>query len=256
VSKFVVFDFDGVLCHTAPECLELAFRAAVDRADHWTFASRWEGLSSVPSDVAALFLKHRYWVAPPWQYALLLKMIAENDLPSSTEEFIRIAQVHREHFEHFTHDYFAMRKQVMKDHRKWLSLMEPVAAAAECFREQVAAGRGLVLSTRDHLSIQVICQEILGVKLGSEHFLPRAGTLEKHELLAQMAQVRDISPADIFFIDDYLDHALPAYKQGFRAHLATWGYLGPEDLDRAARMGLPKLELGELKASIASHLAS
>lgn len=252
MSKLFVFDFDGVLFHSAPECLEIAFRTASRDPERWGFARPWAGLGSPPEEVARLFLKFRYWVAPPWQYAVLLKLIAEEALPSTTEEFMSMTRRHKEELECFTDHYFATRAVVMKDRKKWLSLIRPIRPATDCFEELVREGRAAILSTRDPMSIQAIIRDVLGVELGPQHFLPRAGTLKKHELLAQLSREKSISPKDIFFLDDYLDHALPAYNQGFQAHLAVWGYVGPTDRDDALRAGMPVLKLEELQSCVST----
>jgi hypothetical protein len=57
----------------------------------------------------------------------------------------------------------------------------------------------------------------------------------------------------VFFVDDYLPHALPAHRHGIAAHLATWGYLGPDDQAAALTAGLPCLQLSDLARALRAH---
>jgi phosphoglycolate phosphatase-like HAD superfamily hydrolase len=250
-----IFDFDGVLFDTARECLSLAFEAATANVTRWSFAAKWQGLDTVPRDVEDLFLKQRYWVGPPWQYSVLLKVIAEGKLPRSTKEFLDLCDELKARHEPFTEEYFAARKRQASDPQKWLRNMRPVIQSCQVF-QALGNDSTWILSTRDGESIRRIYESLLGRELPASRLLPRAGVKEKWELLLDFARDRDVPAKSIFFLDDYVAHALPAYRHGFSSYLASWGYLGPDDLTEATGNGLPVLHLEELKNTLFDQFAA
>ncbi|MCW5800906.1 MAG: HAD family hydrolase [Deltaproteobacteria bacterium] len=233
-----VFDFDGVLFDTARECLAVAYAAV-------------HGLAAEPPpEVAERFLANRHWVGPPWQYALLLECIERGELPRTTSEFLTRAELRRAELEGFTASYFAARGALAKDVARWCAAIAPTPALAAYHRLH-AAGRATILSTRDDVSIAAILGHLAGI--ADPVLLPRAGAREKWELLLEHAARCDVAPRRVFFLDDYAHHAVPAHHRGVAAHLATWGYLGPDDLETARTAGLPCLALGDLDRALERH---
>lgn len=247
MTAFFVFDFDGVLFDTARECLAVAFRAMRDQPG--PAAERWGKLDAAPADLAQPFLTHRHWVGPPWQYAVLLDCLAREELPASTDEFLKISAERKAELSDFTARYFAARAELARDEAAWCAVIEPFPAL-QVFAQLHAGGQAAILSTRDEHSIARILARY-GQHAPTQ--LPRAGVHEKWQILSELATQRGLSPRQVFFLDDYLHHALPARERGFAAHLALWGYLGPDDVAAAGCAGLPCLAQGELAHAITRH---
>lgn len=246
-----VFDFDGVLFDTARECLAIAYRAARELPAAW--AEPYRAREAPAPDVEQSFLRHRHWVGPPWQYAVLLRAIAERALPRTTEEFLARAAALRGELEPFTGRYFAARGALAADRARWLALVAPFPEACRELARLHARGAAAILSTRDDASIRLLSSHYLGLELAPGALLPRSGPREKWEILLEAAAARGLSPRDVFFLDDYLPHALPAHHRGIAAHLARWGYLGDGDVEAALTAGMPCLQLPELGAAIRAH---
>jgi phosphoglycolate phosphatase-like HAD superfamily hydrolase len=233
-----VFDFDGVLFDSAHECLEVAYR---------TYRGRDE---SPPRELAERFARSRYLVGPPWQYAVLLRCLDEGALPSSTAAFLELAASRKAELAGFTDAYFAQRARLAAEPR-WFDFVRPYDQAVRAFRELHGRGLAVILSTRDDRSISALCAHYLdGLR---PVLLPRSGPREKWELLLDAARERGLPPGRVFFLDDYLQHALPARRHGIAAHLATWGYLGPDDASHALTAGLPCLQLSDLDHALRVH---
>jgi phosphoglycolate phosphatase-like HAD superfamily hydrolase len=244
MTSVFAFDFDGVLFDTAHECRAIAFEA-IREYDH-------QGQVALPDDAAELFIKYRQWVGPPWQYAALIECIRLRAMPTSREQFLQYA-AHRESDLHgFTELYFATRERLSLDLARWTSHVRPYPAATAAFRALHQRGRALILSTRDARSITLLCAHFLDVDV-SAALLPRAGDLPKWRVLMELAQQRGLQPPDVFFLDDYLPHALPAFEKGISARLALWGYLSDSDRAVASAAGLPCLELLDLDRALLEH---
>ena len=243
-----VFDFDGVLFETDRECLAIAYRAVRELPAAW--AEPYRAREEPDAALTRAFLAHRHRVGPPWQYAVLLRAIALRTLPETTEQFLAQAAALRGELEPFTERYFAARGAVAADRARWLALSTPFAGAVREFQRLHARGEAAILSTRDDASIRLLCAHYLGIELGPGALLPRSGPREKWEILLETAAARGLAPADVFFVDDYLHHALPAHRRGVAAHLARWGYVGEGDLEAALTAGMPCLQLPDLGAAI------
>lgn len=253
MPNYYVFDFDGVLFDTARECLDIAYQAVRSHPRTQSFAQAWKDHQDPPAKVAQAFLSHRHWVGPPWQYALLLLCIAEGQIPDSTETFLDLCARERAAFEWFTDAYFEQRWILAKDPERWFGFTQPVQEATQIFAQLYAQGSAWLLSTRDNQSIQRIFAHWTGTAIDEGRILPRSGRLEKWEILLSFAQAQKVTPARIFFLDDYLQHALPALEHVIAAHLATWGYLGPHDEQRARSKGLPCLRTKDLNQTVRLH---
>jgi phosphoglycolate phosphatase-like HAD superfamily hydrolase len=243
-----VFDFDGVLFDTARECLAVAY--ASTRKIAGATRERWRDLDEPLPSVTQMFLANRHWVGPPWQYAVLLDCIATERMPSTTAEFLALAATRKGELSAFTELYFETRCELARDLARWCSVIDPYAEALAAFARLHAAGHAAILSTRDDRSIQ----RILGYFAGVEPvLLPRSGPREKWEILVETSAARGLSPSRVFFVDDYAHHALGAHRRGIAAHVALWGYLGPDDIETARANGLPCLALAELDTALARH---
>jgi hypothetical protein len=198
------------------------------------------------------FSRHRYLVGPPWQYAVLLQCIADERVPENTTVFLDIAASAQPALAFFTEAYFAQRARLAQEPR-WFDLVTPFGPATAAFSQLLARGVAAILSTRDDASIAALCRYHLGIEDVHPHLLPRAGSREKWQVLLEAADLRRIAPSSVFFVDDYLQHALPARGRGIAAQLATWGYLGPNDESEARAAGLPCLALADLAGALLSH---
>jgi phosphoglycolate phosphatase-like HAD superfamily hydrolase len=246
-----VFDFDGVLFETDRECLAIAYRAVRELPALW--AEPYRAREAPDADVERDFLAHRHRVGPPWQYAVLLRAIAERALPADTEQFLARAAALRGELEPFTERYFAARAAVAADRARWFALVTPFAESTREFATLLERGAAAILSTRDDASIRLLCAHYLGVELPPGALLPRSGPREKWEILLEAAAARGLAPGDVFFVDDYLHHALPAHRRGIAAHLARWGYVGEGDVEAALTAGMPCLQLSDLGAALRAH---
>ncbi len=244
-----VFDFDGVLFDSARECLEVAYRTVRADVARWTFAAAWPERPTAA--LASEFARYRYHVGPPWQFAVLLECLARGEVPAAPEAFRALAQARRPAVESFTEAYFAERT-VLAQEPRWLDLITPHVVALDLFRARLARGCAAILSTRDDRSIAAICAHH-GAALSPASHLPRSAQQEKWEILLETARDRALAPADLFFVDDYVQHALPARQHGIAAHLALWGYLAPDDEARSLTAGLPCLQLSDLERALHAH---
>jgi len=247
VSSLFAFDFDGVLFDTARECLDIAWETSRDLP----FATRWHGVAEPPAEVERAFLQHRYWVGPPWQYAVLLEGIATGKLPPDTDAFLGRARTQEAALSGFTEAYFATRTRLAADPDRWLRTVRAHDVPATAFTRLHRTGEAVILSTRDAASIQLILSRMLGIDDAVQ--LERGGPRPKWQILAEAAEHRGLSHERVYFIDDHPHHALPAHEHGFTAHLALWGYNSPTDVAACRLAGLSAITIPQLDATLSAH---
>ncbi len=237
-SKSFVFDFDGVLFDTAPECLRVAFDTASRQNHKWGFPQSWKPGQKISQDVLVPFLKNRAWVGPPWQYGPLLLEIFQGEISESREAFLAKAQTLRESFQGFEDSYFATRIELQKNTRLWLAEVKPYPEALAAFEAAKKRDLASILSTRDSDSISKIIQYFIDEPPDPRIILPRASKGTKSAVLEHWAAPLKIARSNVVFIDDYVEHLLPAHRDGFNCRWASWGYTQPEDLDLCTQSGI------------------
>lgn len=251
--KITAFDFDGVLFDSKRECLEVALEACGTH-EKWRVSEKWRKDSPDFPRMRDFFYQYRYLVGPPWQYALLLKLIDTDQFDVlNTAAFDLRAKQSLQEYQAFTEHFFAVRHRIMADGDRWPKLMEPYPEAAHFFRAEYQRSAVKILSTRDPESIKAAIRYHLSISLDSTEFLERAGVRTKADILQSYRNQEGFDSSDILFLEDHILHALPALEAGFDVFLCEWGYLTADELAEARTRGLPTLAL---KALDKLHLRS
>lgn len=208
-----------------------------------------------PSDqFKQAFLDNRYLVGPPWQYGLLIQLISQGQIPMSSEKFLDLCEKEQNHYQGFAEAYFEQRKKLASNPESWAQFMGPYNASEGVFRKLFSQKQLRILSTRDGISIKRIIKLFWDIDLESNTLLERGtSNRSKAQILQDFAASQNVSTEQVFFIDDYLHHLLPAKELGFDVHLASWGYLGPNDKESALKLGLSCVDLEDLEAIVAKE---
>jgi FMN phosphatase YigB (HAD superfamily) len=225
----LVLDFDGVLCDSAAECLQICWWALQGAS-----AAAFE--DPVPLDVA-----ERYWRTRPFMRHLghfvvpLLDGPAPADRAAFAERFARLPDGLADGF---ARDARAYRATVSVEHRDaWLALhgvWEQVARLVD----------GAYLATaRDRASVA----EILGahgVRVDPARIFDEL--TEKTATLDEVARRESLPREDVWLLDDSIDNCLAAQDAGFGAGWASWGCGDPGDRAIADDHGIPVLALADI----------
>ena len=63
--------------------------------------------------------------------------------------------------------------------------------------------------------------------------------MDKRQQLQHLAEITQVSPTQIMFVDDVLDNLKSAQELGVRPVLAAWGYNSQASRQEAAALGFP-----------------
>lgn len=217
-------DFDGVVCDSLPECFLSAHRA------YHEYLKGGEILS-ISLKENELFKKYRPFIRNGEDYLLLFGLIHRGVQLREQEDLDReIAALDRSEMDRYGDLFYRSREKFLEQDRElWLDLNPLFPGMAELLRSVSGHQYFYILSTKKSDFIM----EIL-----DHHQIPwrrdrvlYPGPRTKKEI------IQDVLPADgsggAIFVDDQLDHLLVAAEdRRIKTHLASWGYVKPQWLER------------------------
>ncbi|MEA2494237.1 MAG: hypothetical protein QOJ29_2148 [Thermoleophilaceae bacterium] len=238
--QVLVLDFDGVLCDSVDECLQIAWFAHTG-APARAFAE--QGIAAVPPVVAARFRRARPFMRQLAHFLVpLLDAPATRDAAAFDAYFARLPQ---EQTAAFAAAATAYRSAVRRAYsERWLTAHRVHARIAAMAHDTYIA------TARDDASVTAILgahdvQVTPARVFGSLH--------EKTAALASIAALESARAQDVWLIDDSVQNCLAAHAAGFGACWASWGYRVPGDPAIACSAGIPAVTPDDL-VGLLSHV--
>lgn len=223
------FDFDGCLFDTAYECAVVAWcvRDGIER-----------DFASVTMD--AEFLHRFYAVKPYIRYAREYVVFSSDAYESITDQAaltrVVTARLSAAELDAYQDRFYQTREAIKKESFSgWLALNRPYPFAVDALRS--VADTAVILSSKDRKTIVET--------LSASGITPRAVcdftyAPTKLEALRKLSQKLGVALQEAVVLDDNVDHLLELQGSGVRPLLASWGYVSPEQRERAraARIAL------------------
>lgn len=233
----LVLDFDGVLCDSAGECLQIAW-CAHKGAPVQAFPAL-EGTYRVPADVA-----ERYWATRPYMRHLahFVVPLLDGPVPPDRAAFAeRFASLPAGLADDFARSARRYREAVRAQRREaWLELHGVWPQVSRL------VDGAYIATARDSASVL----EILGVHGVRPDPARIFDTLsEKQTALGAIAEREGRARADVWLLDDSIDNCLAARAAGFGAGWASWGCGAPGDEAIAVRHDIAVVTLDALAAA-------
>lgn len=236
----LVLDFDGVLCESAGECLQIAWCAHTGVPVE-AFPPR-EHSYRVPADVA-----ERYWRTRPYMRHMAHFVVPLLDAPPPADRAAfaeRFASLPEGLADAFADAARAYRAQVRRLRREaWLDLhgvWPEVSRLVDGAYIATARDRASVLEILGAHGVRADCGRIFDT------------LSDKRAALGEIAERESLAPADLWLLDDSIDNCLAARAAGFGAGWASWGCSAPGDEAIAMEHGIAVITLDALAAPTAS----
>lgn len=243
-----IFDFDGVLLNSLDEVVISAYNAATGKT--------LKAIHQLPADLVNLFKRNRFHFQPAGDVLPLMRWCLENyrskpDKLLARSEFLDIIQKTDEPLiartEHF---YAARRRLAQQDPIGWLSLNRPFQPI---WNELIERGseKVIILTNKNREAVYKQCHHF-GLLVLEENIYAGDGGADKISNLNQLLD-RFKEPAS-GFIDDSLRNLLDldtSFNKPVKTlplYLASWGFIGPDDLNGARSAGISVLNQAELIA--------
>jgi FMN phosphatase YigB (HAD superfamily) len=230
----VILDFDGVIVDSVDEVIVNTYFALTGKAAC--------GVDELPKQYPALYRINRFHVQPAGDLLLLAQWTLEQPEsasihPMSREDYERLVRPHTATLTARTEQFFAARKKLraaINDH--WYDCNRPFQPLWECLTA-VPAEEIFILTNKNREAVIDLCRHF-GKELRPDHIYAGDGGATKIENLKSLCPPG--KHALPLFVDDSVYNLIEledAFPGAIDLALATWGYLGPDDLALATERG-------------------
>lgn len=245
MKRVLALDFDGVIWDSVGECFVMARRVYTE-------------MTGLPcSDLEAAFRRGRWLVRTGGDFLLLLQLAMadpERDLTHFPKaEFERLQREKAAEMAEFSKAFYALREKTREEHwQEWASFQQPYPLLLQQFEELRKLFDAIVVcTTKDTKSAQALL-----ASAGLD--LPIYGkelALHKGDQIAALCREHQVTPEQIFFIDDLVENLDQVRPTGAACGLAAWGYNTAAERQRAVSEGYPVLEVFALAQDLKNLLA-
>jgi phosphoglycolate phosphatase-like HAD superfamily hydrolase len=238
-KPLLVLDFDGVLCDSSRECMLVTWHGAQGHPVE-TFSRR--AVARLPSAFVERFKAYRRFARHLGHFQVAL--VPDLPLMTGQDAFeAAYGALDKERRQAFMEQVQAYRQQVRAQRTQtWLFHHVFYRGVLSWLRRQPTPP--WIVSARDQASLLALLSRH-DVHLPPEQVY--GASTDKLKALSAIAKRTKMSREDLLFIDDHPAHVQAAYRAGFRAMFASWGY-GVLDAGSSAMPSVPCLRLPDLLA--------
>jgi len=222
VSGLRFFDFDGCLFDTAYECAVVAWCVRYD------ITREFRSVNVDPE-----FLRRFYGLKPYIRYAREYVVFSSESYLSIADQAgldrVLASEVSRKQLEDYQDRFYRTREAIkLESFEAWLALNRPYPFAVEALR--CVADTAIIVSSKDRKTIVETLTASHVRPLGVYDF---SYAPSKLAALNRLREEVGLSLDGAVFLDDNVDHLLETHASGVRPVLASWGYVSPEQGERA-----------------------
>lgn len=222
----LALDFDGVICDGLIEYFEVAWL---------TYCQIWQPADDIPPDDLALrFYRLRPVIETGWEMPVLIKALmdgfADDEILSNWVNITpKILSVNNLQSKEVAQKLDHVRdKWIASDLDSWLSLHKFYPGIIERIKMALASGIQLyIVTTKEGRFVQELLQQE-GVNLPPTNIFGKEVKRPKYETLRDLIQLANISPSQLWFVEDRLKTLQLVQEQPnlnqVQLFLADWGY--------------------------------
>lgn len=234
----IALDFDGVLCDSAAETGESAWRAGVAVYPDW-------GSRPVPRAYVEEFRRVRPVLETGFEAIPLMRLVSEGvprdrilrEFPTLRDRAIAESGVSRSELVELFGS--ARDRWIAEDPEGWLARHEFYPGVIERMRTRLAQDEVFILTTKQERFVRRLLEPVCPEFPDQRIFGLDAGVC-KEDLLARLENEHPSSDVPVHFVEDRLDTLDRVMRRPelscLRLYLASWGYARAEDVERARKM--------------------
>ncbi len=242
----IALDFDGVLCDSAAETGESAWRAGASVYPEW-------GERTVPRSYIEEFRRVRPVLETGFEAIPLMRLVSEGvprerilrDFPKLRDRVIAESGVSRSRLVELFGS--ARDRWIAGDPEGWLARHEFYPGVIERVRARLGNDEVYILTTKQERFVRRLLEPVCPEFPDERIFGLDAGVC-KEDLLARLASEHPDADGGLHFVEDRLDTLERVMRRpelaGVHLYLASWGYAREEDIERAR--GLERVTVWEL----------
>jgi phosphoglycolate phosphatase-like HAD superfamily hydrolase len=248
-----IFDFDGVLLNSLDEVAVSAYNAVTGKMV--------AAIEQIPTGLVGLFKRNRFHFQPAGDVIPLMQWcldahLAQPDKLLTQSEFLHIIHTTAEPLISRTERFYAARNRFAEqDPQHWFSLNRPFQPI---WNELIKRGgeQVFILTNKNHEAVFKQCR-YFGLNVLKENIYAGDNGATKTSNLTSLFYRFDDST--FCFIDDSLrnlqdldvDFNKPIKR--LPLYLASWGFIGPDDIETARSSDLPVLSQNDLIARLGTE---
>jgi len=231
LSRFILFDFDGVLVDSAFEMMLPAYNAVT--------GAEVRGHEQLPKGYAESFMLNRPHMRPAGDAIPLAKLslgLSEPKQLNDEEWSARIA-MDKAPVEARGEQLFSARRRIMADDkRRWLEFNRPYSIIWKALQTQPE--RVIILTNKNRMAVEELTS-YFGLQIPAERIFTGDGGVTKQQNLKLIEE--RFGASRYLFLEDSLENLIEVYAaapQMIYPVLASWGYLRKSDAERACGLGI------------------
>lgn len=219
--KYVVFDFDGVVCDSTNECM----------VSSWNAWQRWnnrdffrESLKEFSDNEIKTFRPLRPYVRGAGEYYILMRSInTKNNSIKNQKDFDVLRNKWEDNINIFKAIFFKERERLKAlSIDTWISLHDVYNDVIDEMSNLNSRNKLLIATLKDGASVKQILNKN-GINILPENILDQSQIESKIDALNFFVEDKKISKKDLCFIDDNVTHLIEPKKSGFDVFLSCWG---------------------------------
>jgi phosphoglycolate phosphatase-like HAD superfamily hydrolase len=248
-----IFDFDGVLLNSLDEVAVSAYNAVTGKMV--------TVIEKIPPTLVSLFKRNRFHFQPAGDVIPLMQWcldthLAEPDKLLTRSEFLNIIRKTTEPLISRTERFYAARNRFAEQDRpRWFSLNRPFQPIWNELIKR-SAQQVLILTNKNREAVFKQCR-YFGLNVLKENIYAGDNGATKTSNLNTLFYRFNNRP--FYFIDDSLrnlqdlDACFNKPTKRLPLHLASWGFIGPDDIESARSSGFPVLSQNDLIALLGTE---
>lgn len=238
VMNCIALDFDGVLCDSAAETGESAWRAGAAVYPEW--AGRL-----VPRACVEEFRRVRPVLETGFEAIPLMRLVSEGvprdrilrEFPALRDRTIAESGVPRSELVELFGT--ARDRWIAEDPEGWLARHEFYPGVIERMRARMPEDEVYILTTKQERFVRRLLEPVCP-EFPDERIFGLDAGICKEDLLVRLEDEHSSSGVSMHFVEDRLDTLVRVMRRpklaGVHLYLASWGYARTEDIQRASEL--------------------
>ena len=238
--KYVVFDFDGVVCDSTNECMVTAWNAW----ERWNKRNGFRlSLDEFSQEEISIFRPLRPYVRGAGEYYIIMRAINSIDVViKNQDDFDNLRSKWEDQLKPFKEYFFAERIQLRnEDFESWIELHEVYNDVIAIMKTLHNQHRLLIATLKDGESVRMILKNN-GIDISNKDIMDQAQISSKLEALNYFVSKKKIKKEDLCFLDDNITHLTDPKNYDFNVFLTGWGNTMAEHKEKAMLENIPVLE--------------
>jgi len=238
--KYVVFDFDGVVCDSTNECMVTAWNAW----ERWNKRDGFrQNLDEFTRSEIDNFRPLRPYVRGAGEYYILMRAINSSDVSiSSQKDFDDLRQQWEDQLSPFKAIFFRERQRLRsEDLNSWIELHDVYSDVITVMKDLHNQGRLLIATLKDGESVRLILNKN-GIDISQKDIRDQSQISSKLEALDYFVNDKKIKKEELCFIDDNVTHLIKPSDNNFNVFLSGWGITMDEHKEKARKRNIPIME--------------